>query len=118
MSLQLYVLVLTLRLAVDTFLGKQDQIWGKFCCIPKNMHSLTFMPTVMLQKATINITWRNLSITACLCLRSWCGCCSLRLRKVKKTFSKQSGPKNQKQYFIQRFGSCVSHHQEEMKCYS
>jgi len=42
--LQWYVLILTLRLAVCTLFGKkQDQIWSKIFCIPKNMHSRTHM---------------------------------------------------------------------------
>jgi len=42
--LQFYVLVLTLGLAVYTlFEKKQDQIWAKIICIPKNMHSRTPM---------------------------------------------------------------------------
>jgi len=27
------------------YLGKQDQIWAKIFCIPKNMHSRTLMVT-------------------------------------------------------------------------
>jgi len=44
-SLQWHILVLTLRLAVYTLghLGKQNQIWAKFVCIPKSMHSRTLM---------------------------------------------------------------------------
>jgi len=34
-SLQWYVLVLTLRLAVYRLLGKQDQIWAKIFASPK-----------------------------------------------------------------------------------
>jgi len=47
-GLQWYVSALTLRLAVYTLFGKQDQIWAKIFCIPKNMHSRTLIrkPTV------------------------------------------------------------------------
>jgi len=51
-SLQWYVLVLTSRLAVYTLLGKQDQIWAKIFCIPKNMQSRTLMAIVI-------IVWMN-----------------------------------------------------------
>jgi len=42
-SLQWHILVLTLGLAVYTLFGKEDQIWAKSFCIPKNMHSRTLM---------------------------------------------------------------------------
>jgi len=42
--LQWYILVLTLRLSVDTLFGKKDQIWAKIFCIPKNRHSRTPTP--------------------------------------------------------------------------
>jgi len=42
-SLHRYALVLRLRLAVRTLFGKQDHIWAKIFCIPKNMHSRTLM---------------------------------------------------------------------------
>jgi len=44
-SLQWDVLVITLRLAVYTLFGKQEEIWAKIFCIPKNMHSRTLMYT-------------------------------------------------------------------------
>jgi len=46
-SLQWYVLVLTLRLAVYTLFGKEDQIWGKIFCTSKNMHSRTLMLVIV-----------------------------------------------------------------------
>jgi len=47
-SLQWYILVLTLRLAVYMLFGKTRSNLGKNFCILKNMHSRTlmFLPTV------------------------------------------------------------------------
>jgi len=44
-SLQWYVLVLTLRLAVYTLFGKARSNLGKNFVHPKNMHSCTLIPT-------------------------------------------------------------------------
>jgi len=46
-SLQWHVLILTLRLAVYTLFGKQDQIWAKNFCILKNMHYRKLMHTTV-----------------------------------------------------------------------
>jgi len=41
--LKWYVLVLTLRLAINTLFGKQDEICAKIFCIPKNMHPIKIL---------------------------------------------------------------------------